>query len=611
MTNIIMNMKSHSDQMSYPCEVCNKRFSRSWYLKMHMKIHTGERPHSCDICGKNFIQKGNLQKHYRQHTGDKPYICDICLKAFASSNHLRNHARVHSGEKPYPCKICGKSFSQEGNLYTHMKMHSGERPHLCKFCKKCFVRKHDLETHVRGMHLITKSYSCPYCTKVFNNMNSFVFHMKSAHSCMKPFKCEICCSNFDASSTFCKHISQHSHFENNLSFQRDKKTASLLASVNDVPTADITWKQTPELHTKENVNTTVDRSNQRHSSLLLGENSVKIFKEKGDHITIVINSEDTLASGNTDGVKHESHKLYSEGTDIPKSKVFHYKDSSVFSTSTENAVLTVGKKKDKLRKRRLRCSNCLRLFASKRSLNLHKSKKHPENTSIDFTQQCIQKVSDVQTHDFISISDNREKLHKYMISNKGFNLKANIERDMQLRLGERPFICVLCSQSFTQGYHLMMHMRTHPGEKPYICEVCKREFFQVGNLMDHMRMHNNETTYSCGMCDMSFALKNGLVAHERLHIHKSPLVCKICGKRFKRCFLLSRHMKVHTGDRPYKSSMCDKLFKHLSSQQRHLQSHVSNVALIDKELEKPDDIKIECVEDEVTDCIQIELEIDE
>lgn len=58
----------------------------------------------------------------------KRYICNVCDKSYCNSSYLKKHIKIHIGEKPsdikekpYKCKVCDKDFTQKSNLTTHMK----------------------------------------------------------------------------------------------------------------------------------------------------------------------------------------------------------------------------------------------------------------------------------------------------------------------------------------------------------------------------------------------------------------------------------------------------------------------------------------------------------
>ena len=49
-----------------------------------------------------------------------------------------------------------------------------------------------------------------------------------------------------------------------------------------------------------------------------------------------------------------------------------------------------------------------------------------------------------------------------------------------------------CSQSFSDGSHLIRGQRTHSGEKPYVCRECGRGFTRQSHLITHQRTHLGE-----------------------------------------------------------------------------------------------------------------------
>ena len=57
---------TNNNKKRYVCEVCQKRFSTAWYVRVHRKSHNGERPYICHNCGKGFMLPNVLQVHLRK-----------------------------------------------------------------------------------------------------------------------------------------------------------------------------------------------------------------------------------------------------------------------------------------------------------------------------------------------------------------------------------------------------------------------------------------------------------------------------------------------------------------------------------------------------------------
>lgn len=86
----------------FTCEVCQKRFSTAWYVRVHRKSHNGERPYTCDTCGKGFMLPNVLLTHKKkcerqQTTGG---LLNLAQGASSSSS-----LRLSAEESPSPHQI--------------------------------------------------------------------------------------------------------------------------------------------------------------------------------------------------------------------------------------------------------------------------------------------------------------------------------------------------------------------------------------------------------------------------------------------------------------------------------------------------------------------------
>ncbi|XP_062237804.1 zinc finger and SCAN domain-containing protein 21-like [Platichthys flesus] len=154
----LSDMGRKTEEVSFSCSECGKRFNYRGHLNRHMRIHTGETPFSCSECGKRFNYRGHLNRHMRSHTGEKPFSCPVCSKRCIHRGHLNRHMRIHTGEKPFSCSECGQRFVRRDHLNTHMMIHTGEKPCSCSECGKRFRHKGDLNRHIKS-HTAEKQFS--------------------------------------------------------------------------------------------------------------------------------------------------------------------------------------------------------------------------------------------------------------------------------------------------------------------------------------------------------------------------------------------------------------------------------------------------------------------
>lgn len=66
--------------------------------------------------------------------------------------------------------------------------------------------------------------------------------------------------------------------------------------------------------------------------------------------------------------------------------------------------------------------------------------------------------------------------------------------------GLKPYVCELCSATFTRQHSLNYHMLIHLNKSRFVCSECSRHFRHPSHFKEHMRRHTGETPFQCGDC---------------------------------------------------------------------------------------------------------------
>ncbi|KAK0088853.1 hypothetical protein PV325_010450 [Microctonus aethiopoides] len=250
----------------------------------------------------------------------------------------------------------------------------------------------------------------------------------------------------------------------------------------------------------------------------------------------------------------------------------------------------------------LQCTQCGKLFATKRNLTRHLSThtglkfncktctkefsrldKLKEHEQIKHKNEFFGQSDDYDDDDSdnemkangaeSSKKDKHNRPHKCSMCPKAFaqaqSLTNHMERHKRVKDTQKRFLCEVCSKCFAQSGSLVAHMRTHTGVKPYVCNVCNRAFTKSTYLQLHLRTHSGEKPYICQYCSRAFARANTLARHITMHTGEAKYHCQICMKSFRRLTSLNEHTYTHTGQRPYACKICTKRYNNAGSLYAH------------------------------------------
>ncbi|KAM3870771.1 insulinoma-associated protein 1b [Diretmus argenteus] len=132
--------ESGSEDGSYDCQFCGKRFKRQAYLRKH-------------IMGHQALQKKVMEEHGFQ-TGERAEEpAPVSSSSSSSSEETSNQSPLNlSPVDCLLCPVCGESFTSRAGQERHLRLMHSSQVYPCKYCPATLYSSPGLTRHINKCH---------------------------------------------------------------------------------------------------------------------------------------------------------------------------------------------------------------------------------------------------------------------------------------------------------------------------------------------------------------------------------------------------------------------------------------------------------------------------
>nr|CAH7764921.1 unnamed protein product [Callosobruchus chinensis] len=419
--------------------------------------------HKCEQGTYKTVFNSKLHRHMLVHSKSAGrhkliILCDYCNARVTSKQKLDEHIiRKHPdsvasvSSKIYNCEYCSYQTSWKSRLTQHMNQHNKLS---CRECDRKFTSRKGLDEHVIRKHpdsiasVSSKIYNCEYCLYQTSWKSRLTRHMNQHNK----LSCRECDQKFNSRKGLDEHVI--------------RKHPDSIASVSSkIHHCEYCPYQTA-------VKSHLTRHMNRHNKLSCRECNRRFNSRKGLDEHVIRKHPDSIAS---------------------VSSKIHHCEYCPYQTAVKSHLTRHMNQHNKLS-----CRECDRKFNSRKGLDEHVIRKHPD-----------------------SIASVSSKIHHCEYCPYQTVVKSHLTRHMNRH---NKLSCRECNRRFNRRTGLDEHIiRKHPdsiasvSSKIYNCEYCLYQTSWKSHLTEHMNQHNK---LSCRECDRKFNSRKGLDEHViRKHPH--------------------------------------------------------------------------------------------
>ncbi|MEQ2191240.1 hypothetical protein XENOCAPTIV_024492 [Xenoophorus captivus] len=137
--------ESGSEDGSYDCQFCGKRFKRQAYLRKHILAH--------QALQKKVLEEHGFQTSDRAAAEQAPVSAPSSSSSSASSEEASNQSPLNlSPVDCLLCQVCGESFTSRAGQERHLRLMHSSQIYPCKYCPATLYSSPGLTRHINKCH---------------------------------------------------------------------------------------------------------------------------------------------------------------------------------------------------------------------------------------------------------------------------------------------------------------------------------------------------------------------------------------------------------------------------------------------------------------------------
>ena len=213
-------------------------------------------------------------------------------------------------------------------------------------------------------------------------------------------------------------------------------------------------------------------------------------------------------------------------------------------------------KKVNTSKEKFECDLCGLKFNKKKSLGIHKGKRHKETFVNDV--QCIRcnvEGCDLRDKVFDNILQYKNHMRiSHKLPRRGRKPKADLYSEETNLKDTRS--CDICGKGFDSRMNLIKHVKRSHETKQKPCHICGMMVKELTIHVKHQHLQKDLKKYFCEFCGRGFKGYSGYHFHVAGHTGEKKYSCGGCGKSFRTSSESKKCERGHQGIFKWNCSLC-------------------------------------------------------